>query len=184
MTAGFEALERERFIDARRIGNSVLRELTEVAAAHELVGFANYRLGAWRQAAVALERAHSLRPDPATLPVVMDCLRAMGRHREVESTWAELKDASPSHEVMAEGRIVMAGSFADRGDLKSAIEVMMTVAQRPKRVRDHHLRQWYVLADLLDRAGDTVSARRWFEAIAREDAEFVDVRARLRSLGR
>ena len=114
----------------------------------------------------------------------MDCLRAMGRHREVESTWAELKDASPSHEVMAEGRIVMAGSFADRGDLKSAIEVMMTVAQRPKRVRDHHLRQWYVLADLLDRAGDTVSARRWFEAIAREDAEFVDVRARLRSLGR
>ncbi len=184
LTAGFEALERERFVDARRIGNSVLRELTEVAAAHELVGFANYRLGAWRQAAVALERAHSLRPDPATLPVVMDCLRAMGRHREVEGTWLELKDASPSHDVMAEGRIVMAGSFADRGELKSAIEVMMTVAQRPKRVRDHHLRQWYVLADLLDRAGDTVGARRWFDAIAREDAEFVDVRARLRSLGR
>ncbi|MGA1034569.1 MAG: tetratricopeptide repeat protein [Ilumatobacteraceae bacterium] len=184
LTAGYEALGRDRFGDARRIGNSVLKELTEVAAAHELVGFANYRLGAWRQAAVALERAQSLRPDPGTMPVLMDCLRAMGRHREVEAVWRELKEASPGHEVMAEGRIVMAGSYADRGDLRSAIDLMESAATRPKRVRDHHLRQWYVLADLYDRAGDVIGARRWFETIAANDVEFVDVRARLRALGR
>jgi hypothetical protein len=177
-------LERERFGDAKRIGMSVLRELTEVAAAHELVGFANYRLGEWRHAVVALERGQTLRSDPSTLPVLMDCLRALGRHREVEQVWRDLKDASPGHEVMAEGRIVMAGSLADRGEMRDAIEVMKAVATRPKRVRDHHLRQWYVLADLLDRAGDGVGARRWFETIAATDADFVDVRARLRSLGR
>lgn len=155
-----------------------------MAAAHELVGFANYRLGSWRQAAVALERAQSLRPDPGTMPVLMDCFRALGRHRDVEQVWTELKDASPSHEVMAEGRIVMAGSLADRGELREAIAVMKPVTSKPKRIRDHHLRQWYVLADLLDRAGDTIGARRWFETIAAADGEFVDVRARLRSLGR
>jgi hypothetical protein len=51
-------------------------------------------------------------------------------------------------------------------------------------VRDHHLRQWYVLADLYDRAGDTMSASRWFREIAARDADFADVRDRLRALGR
>ena len=32
----------------------------------------------------------------------------------------------------------------------------------PKSVREHHLRQWYVLGDLYDRVGDPISARRWF----------------------
>ena len=54
----------------------------------------------------------------------------------------------------------------------------------PKSVRDHHLRQWYVLGDLYDRVGDPISARRWFAAIAEVDPEFADVEQRLRSLGR
>jgi hypothetical protein len=61
---------------------------------------------------------------------------------------------------------------------------MSTVTAKPKRVRDYHLRQWYVLGDLNDRAGNTLEATRWFELVAREDAEFVDVLTRLRSLGR
>ena len=51
-------------------------------------------------------------------------------------------------------------------------------------MRDHHLRQWYVLADLHDRAGDPIEAVRWFELIAGHDRDFVDVRERLRALGR
>ena len=85
---------------------------------------------------------------------------------------------------MAEARIVVAGSLADRGELKQAIELMQAAAKPPKRVRDHHLRQWYVLADLYDRAGDTVTAARWFREIAARDVAFADVRDRLRALGR
>jgi hypothetical protein len=40
------------------------------------------------------------------------------------------------------------------------------------------------LADLYDRAGDTVSATRWFQQIASREPAFADVRDRLRSLGR
>jgi hypothetical protein len=51
-------------------------------------------------------------------------------------------------------------------------------------VREHNLREWYVLGDLYDRVGDPIGARRTFEAITEHDPEFSDVRQRLRALGR
>ena len=43
---------------------------------------------------------------------------------------------------------------------------------------------WYVLGDLHDRAGSPLEAARWFERVAVEDPDFVDVRQRLGALGR
>ena len=80
--------------------------------------------------------------------------------------------------------MVVAGAYADRGDLAAAIALMLPAQQAPKKVRMHHIRQWYVLADLYDRAGDTISAARWFQQIAAREPQFADVRDRLRSLGR
>lgn len=160
------------------------RELPQVAAVHEVSGLASYRLGKWRQAAASLELARQLRPDPALLPVLGDCYRALKRWNDVESVWNDLRSASPTHEVMSEGRIVAAGALADRGELKAAIDLMMAGEKPPKKVRPHHLRQWYVLADLHDRAGDSITASRWFREIAANDAGFADVRERLRALGR
>ena len=184
LLGAFVSLERERYTEARRIGNQLAREMSGVAAVHELIGLSNYRLGEWRKAAAALERSQTLHPDPDTMPILMDSLRALGRHDDVVEVWKELRQASPAHETMAEGRIVMAGSFADQGDFAAAIKELQPARSKPKRVRDHHLRQWYVLADLLDRAGDTVGAYRFFESIAKVDADYVDVRQRLRTLGR
>jgi tetratricopeptide (TPR) repeat protein len=184
LLGAFVSLERERYTEARRIGNQLAREMSGVAAVHELIGLSNYRLGEWRKAAAALERAQTLHPDPDTMPILMDSLRALGRHGDVVAVWKELRQASPSHETMAEGRIIMAGSFADQGDFAAAIKELQPARSKPKRVRDHHLRQWYVLADLLDRAGDTVGAVRFFESIAKVDVDYVDVRQRLRTLGR
>lgn len=179
-----EALDRERFQESRRLASAVAKEAPSVAAAHELLGLSNYRLGRYKQAVAALEVAQDLHANPAMLPVIADCHRAQGRWVAVEQVWGELKSASPSHDVMAEGRIVAAGARADQGDLRGALEVMEPAMKRPKVVRDFHLRQWYVLGDLYDRVGDPISARRWFGSIAEIDDEFVDVVARLRALGR
>ena len=46
------------------------------------------------------------------------------------------------------------------------------------------MRQWYVSADLYDRAGDTVATARWFRTLADIDPTYVDVVDRLRALGR
>ena len=178
------ALDRERFEEARRMVAPLVRELPQVAAVHEVSGLASYRTGRWRQAAQSLELARQLRPDPTLLPALADCYRALKRWDDVEGIWNDVKAASPPHDVMAEARIVAAGALADRGDLRAAIALMQPAQQMPKRVRTHHLRQWYVLADLLDRAGDTVSAARWFEQIAAREPHFADVRDRLRALGR
>jgi len=184
LASASSALDRERFEEALRMVTPLAKELPHVAAVHEVSGLASYRLGQWKKAAQSLELARQLHPDPALLPVLADCYRAMRRWHDVDEVWAELKAASPNHEVMAEGRIVAASAQAEQGDLKGAIAMMGAVSQPPKRVRDHHLRQWYVLADLYDRAGDTVSASRWFREVARHDVQFADVGDRLRALGR
>jgi hypothetical protein len=178
------ALDRERFEEARRMVTPLTRELPHVAAVHEVSGLASYRLGRWKQAAQSLELAKQLHGDPALMPVLADCYRALHRWHDVDAVWDEIKASSPPHDVMAEGRIVVASSLADRGDLKQAIAMMQSVAQPPKRVRDHHLRQWYVLADFYDRAGDTLAATRWFREVAAHDQGFADVSDRLRALGR
>lgn len=188
LAAAAEALDRERFADARRMVQPVLRELPEVAFAHEIAGLALYRLGRWRQAAQELEAARRLDGSVRHHAVLADCYRALRRYAKVDELWRELREASPDLELMAEGRIVAAGSLADRGDLAAALEVMakpMADAERSgRKVRPYHLRQWYVVADLYDRLGNVVSARRWFRLVAQLDPDFADVDERLRTLGR
>ncbi len=151
---------------------------------HRVVGLAAYRSGRWKQAVSELEAAQLRRPSVELMPVLADAYRALGRWRDVDRVWDEVRAISPAQDVLAEARIVVAGAEADRGDLQAALRTMERAKQVPKRVRDHHLRQWYVLGDLYDRAGDPIEAAKWFELVARHDSDFVDVGDRLRALGR
>ncbi len=162
----------------------VLRDLPDVALAHEIAGLCLYGTGQWRKAVAELELARQLDHSVRHHPVLADCYRAMRRYDAVRTLWEELKDASPDPALMAEGRIVAAGSLADQGDLTGALKLMERAREVPKKVRDHHLRQWYVLGDLHDRSGDVVQARRFFGLVAQHDIEFSDVRERLAGLGR
>ena len=176
------ALERERYSEAKRIAKSLTKELSGVAAVHEVIGLASYRMGQWRDATAALELARSLRIRTEDMPVLADCYRAQRRWTDCDAVWAELKELSPPPEVMAEGRMVVAGSLADRGELKDAIDLMLRVVEIPRRVHEHHLKQWYVLGDLYDRAGNVQKAREFFQRVALHDTEFADVSERLKAL--
>ena len=178
------ALDRDRLDEARLLVAPLLKEVPGVAAVHEVAGVVAYRLGRWRDAVRELEAAGALRSRVELMPVLADSYRALRRWDDVERIWATIREISPSQDVLAEARIVAAGAHADRGDLTVAIRTMASVTAKPKRVRDYHLRQWYVLGDLNDRAGNPLEAVRWFRLVARQDPEFVDVLARLRSLGR
>lgn len=162
----------------------VLRELPEIALAHEIAGLCFYATGQWRKAAAELEMARQLDHSVRHHAVLADCYRALRRYDAVRDLWAELKDASPEPALMAEGRIVAAGALADQGDLAGALRLLDKAREVPKKVREHHLRQWYVLGDLHDRSGEIVQARRYFGLVAQHDAEFADVRERLAGLGR
>ena len=163
----------------------VADEAPGVAAVRELAGLAAYRCGRWRSAAGHLEAFGRLSDSAEHLPVLMDCQRALHKPKKVAALWAELRQSSPDPDVLAEGRIVAAASLADSGDLNGAI-AMLSTAGASKALRnpsERHVRQWYLLADLYERAGDVPKAREYFERVFRTDPEAYDVAERFRGLG-
>jgi tetratricopeptide (TPR) repeat protein len=115
----------------------------------------------------------------------MDIQRALNKPKKVAELWSELRHRSPEPDVLAEGRIVAAASLAESGDLNGAIS-LLAAAGASKSLRNpspRHVRQWYVLADLYERAGDVPRAREFFERVRHVDPQAYDVRDRLRALG-
>ena len=116
---------------------------------------------------------------------MMDCQRALHKPKKVADLWSELRQSSPEPDVLAEGRIVAAASLADTGDLAGAIS-MLSTAGAGKALRNpsnRHVRQWYLLGDLYERAGDVPRAREMFERVLKVDREAYDVVDRLAGLG-
>jgi tetratricopeptide (TPR) repeat protein len=160
----------------------ILRQLRDVLpdapSVRELTGLTEYRVGNYRAAAKELEIFVELTDSAEQHPVLMDCYRAQRRWKRVDDLWAELGVSSPSAEIVTEGRIVLAGSLADRGRLDEGIELLRRKAKPVARPREHHLRLWYALADLEDRAGNLAAARELFARIRRADPDFADVAVR------
>jgi thioredoxin-like negative regulator of GroEL len=177
-----ESFKRERYEEARRMLRPLADQAPRVSAVRELYGLTLYRLGRWGPAIRELEAFRAQTGSTEQHPVLADCYRALGRYAEVEELWDELRAASPSGELVAEGRIVAAGALADQGRLDDAIRLLEAAAKPTKRPRVHHLRIAYALADLYERAGDLPRARELFTRVAASDAEFVDVESRLRAL--
>jgi tetratricopeptide (TPR) repeat protein len=184
LEAARSAFERERYEDANRILTRLAQEAPGSAAVRELRGLTLYRLERWKQAAVELEAYRALTHAVDQNPVLADCYRALRRYDRVDALWVELRDASPSAALVTEGRIVAAGARADQGDLRGAIALLQRAPSKPRRVREHHLRLWYVLADLYDRVGDAPRARSLFGAVHEAAPGFGDVEERMSSLGR
>jgi tetratricopeptide (TPR) repeat protein len=177
-----EAFEAERYSDAGRILKKLSDEAPTVPAVRELYGLNLYRQEKWTQAARELEAFRLLSNSTEQNPVLADCYRALRQWPQVEDLWNELREASPDAELVTEGRIVMAGSLADRDRVVDAIRLLQTGWSFPKRPRPHHLRRAYTLADLYERAGEVPRARDLFQRILTADPDFADVRDRLRNL--
>jgi tetratricopeptide (TPR) repeat protein len=115
-------------------------------------------------------------------PALADCYRALRNYDDAERVWDDLREASPGAELVSEGRIVAAGCLADQGQLEAAIALLERSARRVRRPQERHLRTWYALADLYERAGDLQRARELFARVAAEDPDAFDVRSRQRAL--
>lgn len=177
------AFENERFSQAEDLLASIERLAPGVPEVLELRGLTNYRLGRWGRTIGYLETFYELTGSADQHPVLADCNRALKRWQRVEELWQELRDASPSAEIVEEGRLVYAGGLADRGRLVDAIQLLERAPRPGKRPGVHHLRRWYLLADLYERSGDLARARRVFGDIVASDARFGDAAERLAALG-
>src|SRR5439155_5674294 len=127
------AYERERYQEARRILRALADEVPTSAAVRELYGLVLYRTGQWAQAARQLETYRQLSGSFDQHPVLADSYRALRRYGDAEAIWDDLREASPSADLVAEGRIVAAGSRADQGDLAGAIALLERAERRVHR---------------------------------------------------
>ena len=176
------AFEEERFTDAGRKLRPLIKADHKIPEIYELYGLILYRKEEYADAADWLEKFRHFASSTEQHPVLMDCYRAEKRWNDINYLWDELREVSPSGSLVGEGRIVMAGALADRGDLKEAVSLLAKGWKPPKRPKEHHLRRAYALADLYDRAGNIPRARETFQWIVSFDPTFVDARDRLKNL--
>ena len=148
-----EALDRGYENQALRLLRPYRETMPDDTNLRELMGLAYYRQGKWAAAIKELEALYKLTASTVHHPILMDSFRALGRHKRTDELWAELRAVSPAADIVTEGRIVAAGSLADRGKLPEAIALLERSVKPPRRVAEHHLRLWYALADLHERAG-------------------------------
>ncbi len=189
-TAGLErrlaiatrAYERDRYREALSELRVLVRLAPDVAAVRELYGLTLYRLGQWREAVRQLRAFHELTGSFDQHPVIADCERALGRDKAVTATWEALRQAGVDREVLVEGRLVVAGMLADRGDIEGAIALLAPGGKALRHPDTCHLRQWYALGDLYERAGDLPRARQLFGRVAGSSPELFDVQERLAAL--
>jgi tetratricopeptide (TPR) repeat protein len=185
LTRAAEAYDRKRYEEALRLGRIVADATPGVAPVRELTGLAAYRAERWAMAKIHLRSHFTITQDPEHLPLVMDADRALHRYRGVEKTYKELLEHEPSTDVLAEARIVMAATWADQRRYDEAIE-LLTKAGATKMLRNpsyRHVRLWYTLADIYDRAGDTTAARELFSRVVIAEPDAYDARERLSELG-
>lgn len=177
-----KAYEADRYADVRRLLRPLLERGDVSPAIRELHGLTLYRMGKWRQAIAELQSFAAATGSMDQHPVLADCHRALGQWSAVEELWEDIRTASPSAEVVTEGRIVAAGALADQGMISAALQLLERAPSKAKRPALHHLRLWYAQADLYERAGDIPRARELFRAIQRHDPDFVDTGERLAAL--
>jgi len=173
-----EDLDQGRSGQARVIAERLYRGTPEVLEVAEMYGLALYGQGRWRQAIEVLEDVRESSGLTDQNPVLADAHRAVGNHADVVYLWTELREASPSNELLNEGRIVAAGSLADQGHMQDAVRVLSKGWKRPKRPLEHHLRRAYALADLYDRAGERPQAKELFGWVAHHEPRYLDAKHR------
>ncbi len=185
LTRAAEAYDRHRYEEALRLAKSVADATPGVGPVRELAGLAAYRAERWAMARIHLKAYYALTGDAEHHPLVMDCERANHKYRAVEKTYDEVVESEPNADVLAEARIVFAGALADQGKFPEAIE-LLTKAGAAKLLRNpsyRHVRMWYALGDVYDRAGETTTAREMFARVVATDPEAYDASERLGDLG-
>jgi tetratricopeptide (TPR) repeat protein len=116
--------------------------------------------------------------------LIADAERALGRpERAVPLAEEALAGRGVPIEARAEAVIVASSALADMGRFDQALGLLRRVRTREDVARPEVIRVWYVIADILERAGRPREAAEQFRKILRHDPAAYDVAERVAQLG-
>ena len=142
-----------------------------IGGVREIHGIFAYRAGDFKTASRELRTAQRITGRNDLLPMIADCERGMGRPERALDIAGSVDAAGLDVESTIELMIVVAGAYADTGDLQTALGTLEMPALRHKVDGRWQVRLWVAYADLLDRVGRREEAHRWLTLAADADAE-------------
>ncbi|WP_253705435.1 hypothetical protein [Brachybacterium sp. P6-10-X1] len=137
----------------------------------ETYGILAYRAGDYRTAVRELRTSLRITGRTDVLPIIADSERGMGRPERALDLAASDDAAALGVDAAIELMIVVAGAYADTGDVETALRTLEVPALRHKVDGRWQVRLWVAYADLLDRAERSEEARRWITLAADADSE-------------
>ncbi|MDN5821558.1 MAG: hypothetical protein L0H39_08725 [Brachybacterium sp.] len=156
------ALAHARF--AARLGG-------RVGAVRETYGVLAYRAGDFRTASRELRTSLRITGRTDVLPMIADSERGLGRPERALDIAASDDASSLGVDAAIELMIVVAGAYADTGDIGTALRTLEIPALRHKVDGRWQVRLWVAYADLLERADRQEEAKRWITLAADTDTE-------------
>jgi hypothetical protein len=142
-----------------------------IGGVREIHGIFAYRAGDFKTASRELRTAQRITGRHDLLPMIADCERGMGRPERALDIAGSVDAAGLGVESTIELMIVVAGAYADTGDLQTALGTLEMPALRHKVDGRWQVRLWVAYADLLDRVGRREEAHRWLTLAADADTE-------------
>lgn len=98
------------------------------------------------------------------IPLIADCERALGRHRDALEVLNELNPRHPDVNLHIECLLVEAGIRDDLGQRDEALRLLKSAVSRKVGPPQGQARLQYALANLLEETGDLAGAHRWFSS--------------------
>lgn len=168
--------------EAIRLGEQCKHIALRAVPAREFLGLAYYQAGRWQEAARELAAFRRLSGSNEQNPVIADSYRAMHKPEKAIEIVDQIAESEVEPAVYYEGQIVAAGALADLRRVDEAVARLRKLDLKPSAAETHHIRAWYVLGDLLERAGRFTQAREWFEAVESADPDATDASERIARL--
>ncbi|WP_147106033.1 hypothetical protein [Nesterenkonia populi] len=141
------------------------RRAGRLAVVREAVGLAAYAAGDFEEALRELRTYRRISGDHTHLPVIADCLRALGRPQKA----IDLAEEDPSKKLTgaprAELAMVVAGAHQDLRDEEAALLALQVPELDRNRAFSFSPRLFAAYAEALEAVGRYDEARRWREQI-------------------
>jgi tetratricopeptide (TPR) repeat protein len=175
-------MDRDRPTDAVRAAGKAKALASRSSSVREVLGLALYRAGEYREAIRELQAYKRMSGKADQNHVLADSFRATGApERAIPLAQEAMRSRAPD-EIRAEAAVVAGAALADLKRYDEALALLRKFSGGDGGALPHHLRVWYVMADVLERSGRRSEAVDRFRRILAHDPDAYDVAERLAAL--